>query len=482
MKDSVSEIKQKTVSGFFWRLGERLCAQVVTFSVTVVLARILVPEEYGLVAIVNVFIAIADVLITGGLSTSLIQKKEADETDFSTIFYASLVLALILYVILFVAAPLISKLYKNDLLISVLRIMGIKFFISAVNSVQQAYVARKMIFKKFFFATIIGTIVSAVVGITLALQGAGVWALVAQSLVNPFIDTIILFITVKWYPHFLFSIERLKGLFGYGWKVMCANLSGTIFGKLKSLIIGARYSPSDLAYYNRGESLPVLVTSNITATLESVLFPAIAKFQDDKEKLKASVRRSMSLGSYILMPLLFGLAAVADKLVILLFTDKWKLAIPFVQIICMNELTELLNSVNLQAIKAVGRSDVLLLLEFIKKPIFLLIVFMTARISPVCMAIGGAVYGLIALFINSFPNKKFLNYSFWEQICDVRSSFVMSLLMGCSVWLLGKINLQDWLVLIMQIVAGVLLYGLLSLIFKNKDFLYLKQMCIEYRK
>ena len=479
LNDNVSDIKQKTVSGFIWRLSERICAQVVTFAVTVVLARILLPEDYGVVAIVNVFIAIADTLITGGLSTALIQKKDADETDFSTIFYTSLALSVLLYAVLFFTSPLISYLYKNELLTSVLRVMGIKFFISAVNSVQQAYVSRKMIFKKFFFATIVGTVISAVVGITLALHGAGVWALVAQALTNPFIDTIVLFVTVKWHPHFLFSLERLKGLFGYGWKVMGAQLSGTFFEKLKSLIVGAKYSPSDLAFYNRGESLPLLVTNNITATLESVLFPAISKFQDDKEKLKASVRRSMSLGSYVLMPLLFGLAAVSDRLVILLFTEKWALAIPFVQIVCMNELTALLNSLNSQLIKATGRSDVLLKLEFVKKPIYLLIIFLTIQISPLCMAIGAAVYGLIALFINSVPNKKFLNYSFFEQLYDVKNSFLLSLFMGVAVWLIGKIPLFDWLVVLIQVVSGIVIYVLLSLIFKNRDFAYLVNMAKE---
>ena len=477
--NSTSDIKQKTVSGFFWRLSERLCAQVVTFSVTVVLARILMPEDYGIIAIVNVFIAIADVLITGGLSTSLIQKKEADETDFSTMFYTSVLFAAVLYVIMFFTAPFISALYKNDLLIPVLRVMGIKFFISAVNSVQQAYVARNMIFKKFFFATLLGTFVSAVAGITLALRGAGVWALVAQALTNPFIDTIVLFVTVRWFPQFLFSFKRFKTLFSYGWKVMCANLSGTFFERLKSLIVGARYSPVDLAYFNRGESLPLLVTGNITTTLESVLFPAISKFQDDKEKFKASVRRSMSLGSYVLMPMLFGLAAVSDRLVILLFSEKWAMAIPFVQVVCMHELTAILNSINLQAIKASGRSDVLLILEFIKKPIYLLIIFLTALISPLSMAIGAAVYGFIALFINSFPNKRFLNYSFWEQLYDVKNSFFLSLAMGASVWGIGRINLADWLVVVIQIGAGIFIYVGLSLVFKNKDFVYLKNMMKE---
>ena len=474
MQTSISEIKQKTVSGFFWRLCERLCAQVVTFSVTVVLARILVPEDYGLVAIVNVFIAIADVLITGGLSTSLIQKKEADETDFSTIFYASLVLALILYVILFAAAPLISKLYKNDLLISVLRIMGIKFFISAVNSVQQAYVARKMIFKKFFFATIIGTIVSAVVGITLALQGSGVWALVAQALTNPFIDTIILFITVKWYPHFLFSMERLKGLFGYGWKVMCANLSGTFFDKLRQLLIGTRYSAADLAFYNRGESLPYLITSNITATLESVLFPAMSKFQNDNVKLKNSVRHSIKMGGYVLFPLLVGLAATSDKVVLILYGEKWNDAIFYVSILSLSMIPSIVSSINIQAIKAMGRSDIFLILEFIKKPLFVLIVLACIFISPIAMAWGGGAYGIISCVINYFPNSRLLKYSALEQFSDIFPNILLSLAMGIPVYLIGKFSLNIFLTFAMQVIFGVIFYVLLSVMLSISSFYEIK--------
>ena len=318
--------------------------------------------------------AVVDILITSGFSIALIQKKEADELDSSTAFYASLVLAAVLYAIFFFTAPWIAGLYKNQLLIPLIRMTGIKFFISAVNSVQQAYVSRQMIFRKFFFATFLGTVVSGVVGIILALNGAGVWALVAQLLTNPFIDTIILLISVKWRPHLCFSFERLKSLFNYGWKIMCSYLAGTFFNRLSNLVIGARYSTTELGYYNQGERLPGLVTGSITSTLESVLFPAISKYQDDRKKMKASVRRSVSLGNYLLMPMLFGLAAVAPRLVILLLGQKWSMAIPYVQIFCIQGITLLLSNINLQVIKACGRSDILLGIEFIKKPVLLVVV------------------------------------------------------------------------------------------------------------
>ncbi len=462
---------------------ERICAQAVTFVVTVVLARLLMPDEFGLIAIVNVFVAVVDILITSGFSLALIQKKETDELDFSSAFYASLVLAAILYVIFFFCAPWIAGLYKNELLIPLIRVTGIKFFISAVNCVQQAYVSRQMIFRKFFFATFFGTVVSGVVGITLALNRAGVWALVAQLLTNPFIDTIILFITVKWHPRLLFSLERLKALFNYGWKIMCSYLAGTFFNRLSNLVVGARYSPTQLGFYNQGERLPGLVTGSITSTLESVLFPAISKYQDDREKMKASVRRSVSLGNYILMPMLFGLAAVSDRLVILLLGQKWAMAIPYVQIFCIQGITLLLSSINLQIIKACGRSDILLGIEFIKKPVLLGVIILAARVSPLFLALCVALYAYFALFVDAFPNKKLIDYTFWEQLWDVKYSFLLSAIMGLAVWGLGKLGstlgLVDWLVLVFQIAAGIIIYVLLSMLFKNKDFYYIKNLILE---
>ena len=474
-----TDLKQKTISGFFWRLLERFFAQAVIFIVTVILARILMPQEFGLIAIVNVFVAVADVLITSVFSIALIQKKQADDVDFSSAFYASLVLAAFLYVVVFFCAPLISSLYKNELLTPVIRVTGIKFFISAVNSVQQAYVSRKMIFKKFFFATLLGTVVSGVVGIILALNGAGVWALVAQLLTNPLIDTIILLISVKWRPGICFSFERLKSLFDYGWKIMCSYLAGTFFNRLSSLVIGARYSATQLGYYNRGESFPSLVTSNISATLESVLFPAISKYQDAKEKMKSSVRRSISLANYILMPMLFGLAAVADHLILLLLGEKWIMAIPFVQIFCLQGITLLLSNVNLLVIKACGRSDILLGIEFVKKPVLLAVVLLAARVSPIFLALCVAIYSYFALFIDAFPNKKLINYSFWEQLSDVKNSFFLSATMGAAVWGLGRIPLDNLFVLPLQIALGSAIYVGMSLLSRNEEFYYLKEMIGE---
>ena len=468
-----NNIKSKTIKGFIWRFSERICAQLVSFVVSVILARILLLEDYGVVVIVNVFISIANVLVSSGFGTSLIQKKDADELDFNTMFHFSFFLAIFLYLILFFSAPLVAKLFTSDLIIPVLRVMGIRLPISAISSIQHAIVSRKMNFKHFFFATIIGTVISAIIGITLAYKGYGVWALVAQNLTNITIDTIVLSITLKWWPKFIFSWKRFKELFSYSSQILFASLLGTLCDKLKSLIIGGKYSKTDLSFYNKGENIPTLITDNINSSLDTVLFPALSKFQDDINQIKNAVRKSIRLGCFITFPLMFGLGTVADKVILVLLTEKWAGSIIFVRILCFQCLWGIINSINVQAIKAVGRSDIILKLEFIKKPLFLLIIILCAFINPLAIAIGSAVYSFLVFFINSFPNKKLLNYSFFEQIKDISLYLFFCIIMSFFIFLIGLININIYLSLFLQIIAGIFIYVGLSLLFKCDDFFYL---------
>lgn len=458
MDQNINEIKQKTLSGLFWRFGERILAQLISFIVSVILARILMPEEYGLIAIVSIFINLANVFVTSGLGTSLIQKKEVDDLDFSTMLYASVFLSIILYAILFLASPFIAKVYNNELLEIVLKIFGIKLPIAAINSIQQAYVSREMTYKKFFFSNLIGTLISAVIGIYMAYSGFGVWALVVQYLSSSIINTVVLSITNKWKPILKFSFDRFKSLFSYGWKITCASLIGTIFDQLRGFIIGIKYTSADLAYNNKGEQIPALISNNINATMESVLFSSISKVQDSKENVKKAISRLMKTSSFIIFPMLIGLSAVAETLVKILITDKWLPCVPFLRIVCFQQCFSILNSVNMQAIKAVGRSDILLKLEFIKKPIFISILFITMMISPIAMCLGNAIYAIIALFINSYHNKNLLNYSIFEQIKDTWIYFVLSIIMGIAVVLIGEIQLNIYALLILQVTIGAFFY------------------------
>ncbi len=471
--ENIQDIKMKTISGVIWKMCERVTSQLVSFVVSVILARILLPEDYGIVAIVTLFITIADAFVNNGLGSALIQKKNADEKDFSTMFYAGIILALILYGILYFIAPFISSVYAKTDITLVLRVMGIRLPIAAMNSIQQAYVARKMIYKKFFLSTLLGTVISGIVGIIMAITGYEVWALVSQYLLNTIISTIVLFITVSWRPKLFFSVDRFKKMFSFGSKVMLSGVIGTIFDQLKSFFIGFKYTATDLAYYNRGEQIPSLLYNNINTTFEAVLFPAISKMQDNKLAVKNSLRRMIKLTSFIIVPIMFGLAVVAESLVEVILTDKWLESVPYLVIVCLQQCISVISNVNLQALKAIGRSDVLLKLEMVKKPLFLLCIIIGMQISPLAIVVANFIYGFFALIINSAPNKKLLNYSMKEQLKDVKPAILLSCIMVIGCILIQYIKMSVIVTLIMQVLTGVMIYIGLSIIFKVEEFYYI---------
>ena len=327
--------KDKVVSNFIWRFAERCGAQLVSFVVSIVLARLLEPSVYGTVALVTVFTTILQVFIDSGLGTALIQKKNADDLDYSSVFYFNFVVCIILYLGMFIAAPYIAKFYGNMSLIPVIRVISLTLIISGVKNIQQAYVSSNMLFKRFFFSTIGGTIVSAFVGIFMAYIGMGVWALVAQQLSNAMIDTMILWITVKWRPKAVFSWERLKSLLAYGWKLLVAVLLDTVYNNLRNLVIGKMYSSADLAFYNQGDKFPKIIVTNINTSIDSVLLPTMSSEQDNKARVKEMTRRAIKTSTYIMAPLMMGLAFCAKTVVELVLTQKWLPCVPFLQIFCI---------------------------------------------------------------------------------------------------------------------------------------------------
>lgn len=479
---SILEVKQKTVAGMFWRFAERVLAQGVNVLVSILLARILLPEEYGIVALVLIVINIANSLVTSGLGTSLIQKKDADEIDFSTMFYTGLVLSLILYMIVFAIAPLVAEIYHQPILTSILRVIGLRLPIAAVNSIQQAYVAKNLMFRKFFLATLFGTALSAFVGIYMAVNGYGAWALVGQYLTNVTVDTIMLFITVKWHPRLVFSYVRMKELLSFGGKIMAASFIGTVFNQLKGLLIGAKYTSSDLAFSAQGEKIPIFFAGNIEATLDSVLFPVMSIFQDDKVRMKAAVRRSMRISAYIITPLMFGLAAVSENLVMIILSEEWLDCVPYMQVASIQQVFGIVGVTNLQALKALGRSDITLKLEFIKKPIYFFILLITMQVSPLAVAIGTGVYAIIGTIINAWPNIRLLNYKVMEQIEDILIPLVLSIIMYIVVDLIGKVAVGSIGGLFIQIFIGIIFYVSVSKILHIESFEYVWNMMCEFKK
>lgn len=472
-------IKNNVVSGVFWKLTERMGAQVVTFIVTLVLARILYPEDYGLISLVTIFINIANVFVESGFGSALIQKKDADEIDFSTVFYFGIIFSCLLYFLLYSFSPAIARFYNEDKVVPVLRILALRLPLAAVNTVQKAYVSRKMIFRKFFFATIGGTLISAVVGIVMAYCGFGIWALVAQYLVNATIDTLMLWCTVRWRPIFKFSFHRLAELLKYGWKLLCASLMDTIYTELRSLVIGKKYSASDLAYYSKGQQLPSLVVSNVNTSISSVLFPAMSKFQENQERVKAMTRRAIRISSYLICPMMMGLAMVARPLIRLMLTEKWLPCVPYMQIMCFIYAFWMIHTANLEAMKAVGRSDLFLKLEIIKKIYGILLLALSMRYGVMAIALSEAVNSILSLFVNAYPNGRLLGYRYREQIRDLLPAIMLSLAMGGVVYLVGMYIMNDFLCICVQIAAGAATYILLSYLFRIESFFYVASIVGE---
>lgn len=473
-------LKNKVKSSLVWKFAERICAQGTSFFISVMLARILMPEDYGTVSMVLIFITIANVFVTSGLSTALIQKKEATEKDFSTMFYCNLFLSLGLYFLLFVFSPQIAIFYNNQELVDVLRVLALKIPISSINSIQHAYVSRNLIFKKFFFSTLIGTIISGIIGIEMAYKGFGVWALVAQSLISTMMDTLVLSFIVPWKPRLQFSKDSAKELVKFGSKVTIAQLISTGYAELRSLIIGKVYTSEDLAYYKKGNSFPDLVINNVDTTIGSVLFPAMATCNDDKEKVKRLTRRAIRISSYIIFPVMVGLFVVAKPLIRILLTDKWLFAVPFMQISCLTQMMMPISTANNQAIKALGRSDIFLKMEIVKKAIGLILILAVMKISVMAIALSGILYTIVATVVNIYPNKKLMGYGYKEQIGDLFPFALISLVMGIVTYSILYFNLSGVSTIVLQMVLGCLIYFGLSHILKIEEFHELKNVIQNY--
>lgn len=474
--------KNKYFSSFIWRLLERFGAQGVTLIVSIILARLLDPDVYGIVAIITVFISILNILMDGGFGNALIQKKEADDVDFSTIFYFNVAFSLVLYALVFFLAPLIEHFYNFEGLTSIVRVIGLGIPIAGVKNIQQAYVARNMLFRQFFFATMGGTIGAAIIGIIMAYNGYGVWALIAQYVFNMLIDTIILWVVVPWRPIKAFSREKLKRLFSFGKNILVSNLIYNGYYEIRQLLIGKFYSSADLAYYNQGYRYPYVISSNINTSIDSILFPAMSSVQEDVIHVKEMLRKSILLSQFVVGPCVIGLAACAGPIVQLLLTDKWLPCVPYMQLFCISMAFGQIGNANQSAIMSVGRSDIKLKIEIIKTILDVAILFGTIFISPIAVAIGFSVGALLRIAVCAWPNKRILGYSFVNQMKDVLPNLIITYAMGIIVWLVTLFHMSPIITLLIQIPLGIMIYIGISVIMKNESFFYILDIVKSYRK
>lgn len=473
MNDSYGK---KALSGAAWKFAERIVAQGVTTVVGIILARLLSPEHYGIIAIVNVFITICNVFVVTGLGEALIQKRDADELDFSSIFFVNLLISIVLYLMLFFSAPYITLYYGSgyETLTPIIRIMGLRLILAAINSIQHAKIAREFAFRKYFFVTLIGTIVSGVVGITLAYLGFGVWALVAQYMTNTTIDTIMLFVFVRWFPKIQFSFNRLKGLLAYGIRLLYTSLILTVTNELEQLLIGKKYSSTDLAYYSKGNTYPKLLANNFSVAISSSIFPLLSKVNGDIDATRKYISKSIQMISFFIFPFMIGMFLVAEDFVRIVLTEKWLPCVPYLRLICVFYMISSLIIPNSQFLTSNGYVKLYTRLTYAVRGIGIIVLLLTIKLGIIWIAVGRVATALLEYLIKSIPTRKILGYGLFKQIKDTLPNIIGCLLMSVSVIVFQNIasNINAVALFLLEIIIGASVYILCAIIIKNPQAEY----------
>ncbi len=469
------------ISGLFWKFMESGGSQGVQFIIAVLLARLLSPKEYDIVAVVMIFITIANVLVQHGFATALIQKKEADSLDYSSVLYAGMLFALIIYVILYALSPYIAGFYKNNTMAAVIRVMSLIIFPGSVISVWNAYISRHMLFRKLCIATLIASLISGAVSVYMAGLGYGVWSLVLQQLIYYFALCILLVLSVRVGIQKSYSYSRLKEMFGFGSKLLLASLLDNIVNNIHGLFMGKVYTAGVLGLYNRGEQFPKIIVTNLGIAIQSVMLPVMSRQQEDKARLKEYLMRTIKLSTYIVFPMMAGLMASADSLIYVLLGDKWMGAVPYLVLMCVSYACWPLHIANLQAINAIGRSDVFLGLEVVKKGLSIIMLVIGIRYSAVVLIMLKVVADILCVAINLSPSKKLYDYSMWSQFRDIAPSLVLSTIMGVSVYFIGSFMHIGIVRFIVQVISGICIYICLSYISNNENFISISKTSASIR-
>ena len=459
----------------FWKFLERFSVQGTQFLIQIILARLLSPEHYGALAIMMIFVNLANVIIQNGFSTALIQNKDTNEEDFSSVFWLLLGISLVVYSILYLTAPFLALYYRIPYLERPFQVICLMLIPGALNSVQLAIIRREMDFKKEFTSNFVSIVLAGSVGIICAFLGFGLWALVIQTLLNTTVACISMWNVLGWRPKFIYNNQKIQKLFSFGYRLVLAGLLDTVSNNLSSLIIGIKYNAASLGYFSRGAQFPGALMGAVNTTVQSVMLPVMSSVQDDKQKAKYLMQKSIILSCYIIFPMMAGFAGIAKPLVQLLLTNKWLDCVPFVQIFCFIYAFWPVHSCNLQAINAMGRSDIFLKLEIVKKIItwFNLGIAVFYFDTPIAIAAIGIISTIICSFVNSYPNKFLLDYSFKDQFKDIFSYFLLSLTMFILLNFVSNILSCSIINLILLIFLGTFYYWLLSAILKLEAYMIL---------
>ena len=459
-------------NNLIYKILELACTQGILFAVSVVLARILSPEEYGTISLITIFITIANVFVQSGFSMALIQKKDADDSDYSSVFCISMILAALLYLVLWLTSGWIARYYETPILKPLLKVTGIILFPGALVSIQSAYISRNMQFRKLLIASVIAVIISGTGAIILALRGAGAWAMSLQQIIYYFVLAGVLLVMITWKPRLRCDLIRVKVLFSFGWKILVSGLLDTLWNSVYGLVIGKQFSAADLGGYNRGDQFPKLIASNLGSAVQAVMLPAYSNVQDEKERLRAMLADTIRYSVFFLFPMMAGLIVVARPLVIVLLTDKWLFCVPYLQLLCLYYALYPVHTANLAALNAQGRSDLFLRLELMKKVSGIFFLLIGLKHGIIVLLIYKVVNECVCAYLNIYYNKGLLGYGALSQIKDMLPATLCSLGMAATAALPAGLpafaGIAPILLMAVQILLGVISYAILSLLFNKK--------------
>ena len=472
-------IKKRVFSGAIWKFLEKISTQAISIVVQIILARILLPEDYGLIGYLMVFVSISDVFLAQGFTTALIQKKDSDQLDFSTVFFANLIMLLIIYAIFYFIAPCVARFYNEPGLTELMRILSLMVVIGSFGAVHNAVLSKRLEFKKIFLRNLANTITYGLSGILFAYLGFEVWALVYSKLIGALVGAIVLWLTVKWKPSFSFSFSRIKSLFKFSSKVLGTNLLNTIFNNINPMIIGKFYSSSELGQYQRGQNIPQTLMTAIDGSISEVMYPTFSEIQDKIEAVKSALRRAIKLSMYIILPMLTGLLVISRQLTMVLLTEKWLPSVPYMQLTCIICMFWPLSARN-HALNSLGKSDITFKLSLLSRTISLIVIVIFAKVSVLAIMFGSIIVSVFDTVLVSFYVKKYIHYSLRELIADILPMLSLSGAMGIVVYLISFLQLSSIVTLCIQVPLGTAIYFGASWLFKLESFEYVLNMAKNF--
>lgn len=474
-------LRKQAVSGMIWTFLQQFGSQLISFVVSMVLARLLLPEEFGLIGMLTIFMGIGSALFNGGLTSSLIRTQECSQEDYSTVFYFNFVGSILIYGILFIAAPWIAKFYHQPTLTSITRVYGLTFILSAFGAVQNTILTRELKFKKLAIISVPALVISSVVGIVMAYLNYGVWSLIMSTLVNTFFVSFFLWFSANWYPKLIFSKDKFIQHFYYGYKLTISAILETVFTNIYQIVIGRFYSPALVGYYTRANTLMMLPVGNISGALNKVIFPLFSKVQDDLPRFRNSYKQIMQMVLFIITPIIVLMGLLAKPLIVLLFTDKWLPVVPIFKIICFTGILYPIHLYNLIVLEVKGRSDLFLKLEVLKKILLTTILIVSFFYGFYALLWGQLIFSILALFINTHYAGKMLNYSMWQQMRDILPIFIFAVIMAAITFMVDKILISqiDIVRLILGSLSGSLTYLFVAYLFKFESIQDIKNIILK---